>query len=299
MDHALSLLAETRTAAEIGNILREAVAELGYDNVALARTIDGSLSELPWLWFPDGFAETYIISRWEETDPVLKRACQSRLPFAWSQMLATTRLTHAQRRFMDGAKAWGLHHGLCIPFHGAGNQVDIVSISTRNSKDQPDPSQHRTVSMLALMCLVRYLELTEELKPAAGKPVRRINQCSPGSSSAINDLLSKQYESPFVLPTRHLRALLLVEAGERRWKLGLTKLASDIYLLRNAKPYCDLERWGMIVDVPDDERWRYYLAPSVLGQSYLRRSAEAEFVRGEIWSHDIDHNEVPDCIEAE
>lgn len=265
----------------------------------MARTIDGSLTDLPWLWFPDGFAETYIISRWEEADPVLRRACQSRLPFAWSKLLASTRLTHTQSRFMDAAKAWGLHSGLCIPLHGAGNQVDIVSISVRRATSRPDPRQHNKVSMLALMCLVRFLELTEEKRTGPGKNGRRINQRGSRSPPMIDDLLSNRYTTPFVLPIGHLRALLLIEAGERRWKMGLTKLASSLYLLRNAEPYCDLERWGLIVDVPDDERWRYYLAPSVLGQSYLRRSAEAEIVRGEIWSHEIDHAEVPDGVETE
>ena len=111
--------------------------------------------------------------------------------------------------------------------------------------------------------------------------------------------MSSETKSPFVLLPRHLRALVLVEVGVRRWQMGLTKLGGRIYLQRKAGEIADLERWGLVVDVPDDSRWRYYLAPSVLGWTYLRRGREVEILRREIWASEVDRREVPDSDQIE
>ncbi|MEQ1713882.1 MAG: hypothetical protein ABL908_21140, partial [Hyphomicrobium sp.] len=60
----------------------------------------------------------------------------------------------------------------------------------------------------------------------------------------------------------------------------------------------DLERWGLVVEVADDLRWRYYLAPSALGHYYLR-NPEAERYRHAIRAEEVDRRETPDNVALE
>ncbi len=297
LEDVLTRLTQARSRTEAGAILLGAAASSGYENVVIAHIENGALTSLPLLSLPDGFIETYIASGWERCDPVLSEVGRSRLPVFWDRLLEVPHLSRAERRMMKAAEAHRVTDGMTIPLHGPGTQCDLVSLSAQKC-GVTDPGHRNIVAMIALQCLARYIELgrDEVQVPVRGKirtPAR------PRGLRRPDRRMSGHIEPPFSLPEIHLRALVLVEAGERRWQMGLTQLASTIYIDRNTSPISDLERWGLVVDVPDDLRWRYYLAPSIIGRSYLRRSAEVERLRQDIWAREINRHEVPDGVDLE
>lgn len=241
---------------------------------------------------PCDFAEAYFTHDWEQHDPELFYAQRAQFPFTWSSLPQKMRLTSGQRRVIDAASAHGLQDGLCVPLRGVRGQLDMISLGTPQKRNGIDPAHRNSAAFLALRALARYLELNDACETASR------SQPDQSSPYDLDDLLSGPF-APFTLPPQHLRALALVENGARRWRMGLTTLASRLYLLRKCDPYNDLQRWGLIVDEPDDLRWRYYFAPSVLGQSYLRRAPDCERICHEIWLHELDRQEIPDGREAE
>lgn len=110
----------------------------------------------------------------------------------------------------------------------------------------------------------------------------------------LDDLLRADVPSAFVLSAANLRALVLVDIGARRWRMGLTMLGRQIYLNRNAREITELEHWGLIVDVPDDSRWLYYLAPSPLGMVHLRSNPDVARLKAEIRASEIVKCEIAD-----
>ena len=90
-----------------------------------------------------------------------------------------------------------------------------------------------------------------------------------------------------------MRALVLVDLADRRWQMGLTQLTALVYHRRTSREIDDLERWGLVVEVADDLRWRYYLAPSALGHYYLRNPEAGRF-RHAIRGEEVDRRETPD-----
>lgn len=243
---------------------------------------------------PCEFAEAYFTENWEKHDPELYYAQRTQSPFTWASLPQLVRLTTGQRRVIDAASAHGLRDGLCVPLGGTDGRLDTISLVSSCKGNDIDPAHRNAVAFLGLRALARYIELTEERGIAAH--LQAAKGLSPHSSAIyeLDDLLC----DPFALTPQHLRALALVDIGARRWRGGLTELASRVYLLRKSRTYGDLERWGLIVDETDDVRWRYYFAPSVLGLSYLRRSPDATGIRGESWLRDLVRHEVPDGLEA-
>lgn len=301
LEDVLGSLASACTQPAVGEVLAAVARSEGYENIVLARFVNGALVDIPWLSAPVGFAQTYLAEGWMHADPVLREALHSRLPFAWEDVVAQRPLSDGQRQMMEAAQSQGVHTGLTIPLHGPGSKCDLISLSQRQKTGSADPAARNRLMMIALQSLMRFLEL-EPGDPAAG------NNATPGGSKpaapvqlrpGIAELISSKAGSPFVLLPAHLRALVLVEAGVRRWRMGLTELGGRIYLQRKTDEIADLERWGLVVDVPDDERWRYYLAPSVLGLTYLRNSREVENLRREVWDREIDRREVPDSAQNE
>jgi Autoinducer binding domain len=289
---SLVRLNKAQSATAAGHELRMAVAGYGYDHIALSRTNRGVTTDVPWNWMPHEFAEAYFTQDWEKQDPELYYARRTHFPFTWTSLRRKMRLTSGQLDVINAAADFGLHDGLCIPLRGTDGHLDLISLSSSQKDNGIDPAHRNSAAFLALRALARYIELNDKHENA--------NRFQPEQRPdfELDDLLCGPF-APFNIPPQHLRALSLVEAGARRWKLGLTKLASRLYLLRACHPYDDLQRWGFIADETDDVRWRFYFKPSVLGLSYLRRWPDIERVRREIWLNELDRSEVPDGLEAE
>lgn len=288
---ALEQLNTARTAAAAGEVLHAAVADYGYDNLALSRTRRGVTLDIPWNWVPYEFAEAYFTQDWEKHDPELYYARRTLFPFAWDSIPHRVRLTSGQSHVISACSSLGLHHGMCVPLRGADGRLDLISLSASHKDHAPDPALRNAVALLSLRAMARYIELENQIE-TAGR-----DQRLAGSRCDLDDLIGGAF-APFTLPPLHLRALALVEIAARRWRMGLTTLASRVYLLRTCQPYDDLQRWGLIVDEADDLRWRYYFKPSVLGVGYLQRSPEIGEFRNEIWLGELDRREVPDGLGA-
>lgn len=289
---ALERLNRAQTTDAAGEVLRASAAEYGYDHLNLARSFRGATTDVPWNWMPSEFAEVYFTQGWEKHDPELYYAQRTHFPFSWTSLPQKMRMTNRQRGVIEAASSFGLQEGLCVPLPGTGGKLDTISLVSSHKRQDFDPAHRNATAFLALRALARYVELEKETETG----------CHPrtelGPFCELDDLINGPF-APFTLPPLHLRALVLVAIGSWRWRHGLNKLSSSLYLLRKCDPYNDLQRWGLIVDEPDDVRWRYYFTPSILGRSYLRRAPDTESIYREIWLRELDRREVPDGLEAE
>jgi hypothetical protein len=294
LEDILTRFTNARESREVGAVFASAVQSEGYENVVLARLGSDARLEVPWQWLPDAFAETYFGEGWQHRDPVLSEVLRRRLPFGWDEPELTHRLDAGQTRMMAGAMAAGVHSGFTIPFHGFGSSCDLLSISQRGRRQRLPEQRRALIATVGLRALMRFLELQQDASSSAG-----LRNSLQYDVPQLDDPLLADAASPFVLPYRHLRALVLVEAGERRWRIGLTQLGRQIYLKRKTAELADLERWGLIVDVPDDWRWLYYLAPSPLGRAFLSANPHVAPLRARIRASEIDRRETPDEMAEE
>jgi Autoinducer binding domain len=282
----LTRLAQAATRQELADDFCAAVRAEGYDNVVLARVEDGVLVAAPWRYLPDGYAETYLAEGFHLLDPVSQETATAQLPFTWDQVLARPGMSPEQRHMMAACAALGVHSGLTVPLHGADGCCNVVSVSIRHRKGDADPGRRAIVSMLAMQTLIRYVELGS---PEPGRPPGKAAQ-PPRRSSPV------MIAGGFPLTRPHLRMLVLVDLGARRWRVGLTRLGHRIYGRRHHQLFRDLESWGLICDTTDDERWRFYLAPTMLGSHFLESAPDIGVLRAEARALEVDPHELPDGI---
>lgn len=299
LEAILEQIARASSQDQVGEILATAARKEGFENLVLARCVGGEIVDLPWCWFPAGFVETYAVQNWVRSDPVLYEAFRSTTPIAWDDLIAKRRFTGSERGVMESAAALGVRNGLTIPIHGPGTRCDLVSLSLRHGREKTNPARHRFIATIAVQATIRFQELAGPDDGEARRDLRDMLKYHRNDRKPVlDDFLTRGINSPFVLSSAHLRALVLIELGDRRWQMGLTQLAGQIHLRRSTREIEDLERWGLAVEIADDMRWRYYLAPSALGHYYLR-NPEADRFRHAIRATEVDRSEIPDDIAFE
>jgi len=119
------------------------------------------VGRVAWYTFPDGYADAYLDRNWERVDPVLACTLRAVRPFSWSDVAAQTRMSKAQRTFMEECRELKVHSGLVFPFHGPGQRVDVISIS-RRTDDEPDLDQVTELHAISMQTWTRFLELSEK-----------------------------------------------------------------------------------------------------------------------------------------
>lgn len=277
-EDALSALSQAKSKQSVGELFYALARAEGFHNLVHVNMRAGTILEVGWVRLPCEFTDEYVARDWAKSDPVLKRARTARSAFSWQEVLDGPGLTAAERTMMDAAAALGVHSGYTIPYHGPDRTSALISISMRERHLGVDPDRIRLLTALALFSHARLAEFdTDHVapEPATGAASR-------GSNDGLLSPMEGCANSPFTLTHAHLRELVLIEVGVRRWQMGLTGLGDKIYKSRSKR------------EIADDERWCFHLAPSVLGWSYLRTRNEVEWLRRHIWEHEIDRNEVPD-----
>jgi len=296
---AVASLTNADSQASLGEALSALACNEGYENLVLTSCSHGLIDELHWMDLPDGFADAYVAYGWVDLDPVLKHLKRARGAFSWHALMSSGTHAPSAHQMMAAAAAHGVLGGTTVPLHGPGGTCSLISLSQRSARHVPNPVRSEMLNFLALYSLTRFTAL--ESADGAAKPAH------PASTNAgthrrldppqLHELMLASPGRPFALTLRHIRELVRVEIGARRWQMGLTEFGSHIYRSRNKGEIADLERWGLVVDVADDDRWLFHLAPSVLGWVYLRRRAEVERLRHQIWNSEVNRREVPDQMD--
>lgn len=299
LETVLEQIARASSQNAVGEILATAARAEGFENLVLARCVGGDIVDLPWCWFPAGFTETYAVNNWVRSDPVLYEAFRSTTPIAWDDLFKTRRFTKSERDVMEIAATLGVRSGLTIPLHGPGSSCDLVSLSLRHGRERLDPARRNFMAMIALNATMRFKELAGSDDGEARRDLRdMLRHHRTDRKPVLDDFMTRGLNAPFVLSSDHLKALVLIELGARRWQMGLTQLAGQVHLRRATREIDDLERWGLAVEIADDIRWRYYLAPSALGHYFLR-NPEADRFRHAVRASEVDRHEIADDIALE
>lgn len=94
-------------------------AGIGFGNLTYSlfdMPFGGGLDAMPSAFFtryPTAWVERYVECDYGAIDPVVRVARLGR-PFCWSD-IPQTAMDHAQRHFLNEARAFGIHDGFCVP----------------------------------------------------------------------------------------------------------------------------------------------------------------------------------------
>lgn len=129
VDDFIEISSRAETPEALLGHFRSAVGGYGYDNIIVAETCGNDILELPVLMCPDGYAEYYFDSMFQEIDPVLPLAMTARLPYHWNDIGRQIELTKPQRDFFDECNEVGVADGLTVPVHGPRGTTSVISLS--------------------------------------------------------------------------------------------------------------------------------------------------------------------------
>jgi DNA-binding CsgD family transcriptional regulator len=190
------------TIAGLGRQYADAVAAEGYDNCVLTSLRGRKIGRVAWVTVPDGYQDAYMEQRWDRIDPVVACSLRALRPFYWNDVIARTKLSEPQLRFLHECRELKVHSGVVFPFHGPGHRVDIMSISRRVG-EQPDPARSSFLHAISVQTWDRYLELSEEqpfLEPEGLALTEReleiLRRCKDGKTRAeIGEILSISHKT--------------------------------------------------------------------------------------------------------
>lgn len=118
-----------RGLAEVGAACRRMATTLGFEHflygfrapVTFVRPCQFILSG-----YPKGWRERYDQQSYLGIDPVLSRALNTVVPFAWDELDRSD--PHVARLFQE-ARDFGLCHGFSVPVHGAHGEGGVLSLA--------------------------------------------------------------------------------------------------------------------------------------------------------------------------
>ncbi len=157
----VELTQKAATVSELQQLYSQAVCSDGYENLIFTTVRGRDVNKLHWLEFPEGYPEYYFEKHWERIDPILSCALRARRPFLWNDAIERSSLSGSQVDLLDECKDIGVHSGIAFPFHGPGNQLDILSIS-RRTNELANPERTAFLHSISTQTWTRFLELTED-----------------------------------------------------------------------------------------------------------------------------------------
>lgn len=123
------VIAATRDVAEAGTACRRIAEALGFQHFLYGLRIAVSLSQprqFVLSGYPPGWRSRYDEQGFMSIDPVLARGAVSVMPFGWDEI---DRTLPNNARLFEEAAAFGLHHGLTVPIHGANGEFGLMSLA--------------------------------------------------------------------------------------------------------------------------------------------------------------------------
>jgi hypothetical protein len=275
IEEFIALTEECSTVSELGQLLHKAMQEEGFENLSFCRVHNGRKIVQPWLFLPDGFVETYYQSDFFKNDPIVARMPLARGPVYWSDLELRGRLTKAERKMVADCRELGVRDGVSFPFHGPDGLCDLIGVSRRN-KGEPDRSRTGIIQAKINHARWRYWYLQNTGNMLARDANTRIHLGGPRGMTA-----------------NHCRALVFTSVAARRWEMGLIDLNSHLLNFVRTRELEDLLKWGLVSERPDDDRFEYYYAPTVLGMCHLTGCEQVELFRREAWELDSARREIP------
>src|SRR5690606_4891800 len=97
--------------------------------------------------YPETWADHYIHSHLEKTDPVQRYIHLTILPFSWNDPAFLATLSPDQKVLMDDAKSFGIADGYTVPLHPPGHVTASLSVCPGNLS--PRPGSHMVVQIVA------------------------------------------------------------------------------------------------------------------------------------------------------
>ena len=293
IDAFRDIVSRCMSAEELFDAFRREMADEGVENIVFVQLASNGVAELPFIHLPPGYVETYLAEGFQATDPVLAHVPLVRTAFYWADLEAGERLDRKARDTMDSCRQLGVHSGLTIPFHGPGGQVDFFSLSLRRP-GKMDPSRKLLLSSCTYQVWQRYVELREtgRWRDHAGLEVVDGSLCA-AVPRVVKPAMHSHAGGPEGMTAAHCEMLVLIEAAARRREAGLPRLSEELGGPSTAEDIAFLLSWGLVEEVPDDERWHYDLAPTLLGRMHLHRCPEVARLRREIWQLLVKRREVP------
>lgn len=262
-----------RTVDELGALFVGAIAAAGYQNMTFARVDHEGFIEIPFLHTPEPFVPAYLEAGCARSDAVLRQAAVSSQPFYWADIAATRELSRGEQRTFSVSRDVGVHSGLSIPFHGPGGVIDLIGVSLRDGNTQDRAATGRIVAIASIFRW-RYWQLQNEAQaaPAAAAPGQHVG-------------------GPPDMTHAHCRALVLIDLAEHRRRIGLTEMSRTLPRYVAEADLAQLLSWGYVVEVPDDNRFVYCYAPSLLGRRHIETCLQAQMTRRRAWSVDVPRHE--------
>jgi LuxR family transcriptional activator of conjugal transfer of Ti plasmids len=84
--------------------------------------------------YPKSWTSRYFASRYQQLDPVVRRARLEHDLFSWSGAASKPVGTREQRRFFDEATTLGIKYGITVPIRGGFGRIAAFTLAT----DEPD-----------------------------------------------------------------------------------------------------------------------------------------------------------------
>jgi LuxR family transcriptional regulator, quorum-sensing system regulator BjaR1 len=126
---------KANSEAELTNLLRTALARLGYDRMIFSVFSDPDLPAERIRHglinhYPDDFQTFYAEKRLEVIDPVIRCACVVPWAFRWSDIEKAVKLSQTQSRLFRAAEDFGMHNGIGVPIPGPGGRLSGFGLAS-------------------------------------------------------------------------------------------------------------------------------------------------------------------------
>jgi DNA-binding CsgD family transcriptional regulator len=129
-------------------------------------------------------------------DPVVQNIHAVRRPFRWTDLCRRATLANKQLVFIEQCRELGVHSGITIPFHCPGSEVDLISLSLRDQKQQ-DPDRISILYAISAQYWLKFGELSDppvpakEHLPLTPKELECLRWCKEGKTNwEIGEIMS-------------------------------------------------------------------------------------------------------------
>lgn len=135
---------------------------LGFRWFAYLRLADG----LPRLIssYPKSWTSRYLGLRYQELDPVVRRAHAENAAFSWGTGGAIRPKSKAESRFFDEATTFGIKSGLTVPIRGGFGRMAAFTLATDDPQMQTERLLDGSRNALHLIGLYFHTHLAERLR---------------------------------------------------------------------------------------------------------------------------------------
>ena len=138
VDDFIDVSNRAETPEDLLGLFHTAVGGYGYDNIIVAEVCGNDIMDLPILICPEGYAEYYFDSGFQEIDPVLPIAMTARLPYHWNDIGSSIELSRKQCDFFEECNEVGVADGITVPIHGPRGNTAVISLSCHERNTDTD-----------------------------------------------------------------------------------------------------------------------------------------------------------------